>query len=296
VAAKKRAREACVYLGASIGTLGSAAFGKCYLQALRAFDCKVDPARAPLGKKYALYKCLGAAKTKAAANTCVFGATVPRPCGLNATSTECGENSVVAQPANPRPRETERYRCVDVRVNGETCLLTGRRCRYNGAGVSYCGGTGEIDCATGCDGSNLQYCIGGNSSDNGRDCALEGDGNCGVSGSTFDCRPSDLGLGACTTGALACDGDVVEKCIGARRVRVDCGRFGYTCRLPTTGLPPATLEEYCAPPVSGTCTESCSGTTLQSCLLGGSITVDCTTVPGMTRCVPGPSGDGAHCE
>jgi hypothetical protein len=277
--ARDIAERTCANLGAYGGPLDSSGFGACMALALPAYDCRVDPARKPLGEKRAFYKCMRNAVTKDAINACINNNALPRACPVDSTVTtsECGTDSP-DPPADQLAQASNRYACVgNQRAAAEPCIASGQRCYYQGTGLSRCGGIAGKSCsASGCRGSHLLQCVGGE--DRGRDCALEGAGRCDTSAGVAFCVPlapaTAPGPSCDPTATPVCEGKVASACIGGVRVRVDCERLGLTCKIPITVQATTAPEALCSAKTA--CDEACAGDKLTYCLRGTPQTFDCT--------------------
>ncbi len=277
--ARARAAHACAWLGACVGPLGNNALGTCMVNALLAYDCRINPARQVMGPLHAYWDCLASADTCGAVNHCVYPNGV-QPCS-NVTTEYFG-----CEGADGSFLENASVR-VDCRPGGklvaaENCIAVGQTCSALSPGA--CAGAGSADAAClglACDGQRLRDCTGGDG-DRGVDCALYGAGRC-----------ADLVGAACKvdgpscvpTKAVTCtEAGVAAGCPAGNAETLDCaalfGRAGEGCTPVTTG---SGWDVARACGVSGLCTESCDGTIARGCARGAAFSVDCGKV-GLGSC------------
>jgi hypothetical protein len=151
---------------------------------------------------------------------------------------------------------------------GSTCVVGATRM---GCGTGTCTVDGEQSCA----GTVFTVCDSGIAE--GYDCArmgLECVAGRGCHGPM---------VGTCTAGTpAACDGDGLVECIGTALHRIDCPALlpGSTCV--DAGTARCGYGTAC---VDGL--DSCAGSVLQACVLGGPFSIDCTAIGG-TACTPTP--------
>lgn len=275
--AKSHAVAACARLVSCQGGFGDTTAGSptgaCIAQALMAYDCTVARVRPVRGATRAYWDCLWRARTCEAIDRCVFGKSAPlcpsgpnSGCSDNKVHVSCASNGAIAR--------------------GNPCVATGRTCA-NTAAVGYCTGTSGLTCAdTGCEGTQLHACDSGDAGvplDRGFDCASFGAETCVDTAVGPACRVfSDR---VCTpTKEVTCTGDVARGCPSGLEEEVDCaGLAGTSCTPTSTGdgwdVSRACGKTQC----SG---DACAGDTLQACVRGSVVPVDCTSL-GLKACAYG---------
>lgn len=284
--ARAHAEHACAWLGACAGPLGNNALGPCMVNALLAYDCRINPARKVQKQLYAYWKCLASATSCDAVALCV---SPNKPQGCSNASTE-----YLACEGAPNAPDNANVRidCTPgAKVWGtENCLAVGQTCAVRGA-TSACTGKGSADasCAgLGCDGTQLRDCTGGNG-DNGVDCTLYGKGQCvGFDGGGAACAA--VSVTACDAGGeVKCsDAGAAIGCPSGAQETIDCtallGGDAGTC-APTVSGQTWDVARACIA-AGPSCTEGCVGTVARGCTRGATFDVDCASANvGLKTCI-----------
>ena len=284
-AARAKAEHACAWLGSCAGPVGDNALGACMINALLAYDCRINPARKVQGRLHAYWDCLSVAATCDAVGRCV-SPDGPEACSASgAEYSSCGGTVDGGFPGNA----SVRVACTSggsVSAT-ENCLAIGQTCIVRGS-FSACTGRGSVDasCAgLACDGTLLRDCSGG-TDDLGVDCALYGNGQCvGFDGGGASCAASSS-TGCDAGGPVRCsDAGAAIGCPSGVEETIDCaallGGDGGACAPGASG-PTWDLSRACV--ATGACSEGCVGTTVaRGCSHGATFDVDCSKV-GLTSC------------
>ncbi len=280
------ARRACAWAGSCLGPLGGNAFGACMFQALQVIDCDARPDMPAKGQTLKYWQCLVAASQ---AQSC----DAVRRCAVPAGEQACTNSSTTPYIAclDFGQNEATRFICPP---NGgsplvvESCAAAGRTCRRTSSGTAFCvpaalpPDAGVSPCDAGCEQSALHVCGPdlGADSDIGVNCTQFGAGTCTPGGATPACTPS-TGTKCSASVDVTCDGPVATACPAGTKDRVDCSRLGSTCSTDLTD-PKHDVTRACRQ--NKVCTDdTCTGTTLTSCVYGVTYTVDCAQ-HGFTRC------------
>lgn len=285
------AKRSCALLAACESPMGSNATGKCLEDALPTFACKAAPGRAPRGARLEYYRCLAAAKSCDDTVKCIFPTGVPADCGQIADGgiTTCGAA------ASPLAEVRLDCRRSGSRAYGEACIAKGRTCRRVADYRGECTGSGGLGaCASsGCVGTSLRQCVGGN--DVGFDCATVGAGRCVDVAHGSACVPTGSGTCPAST-VVTCQGTTASGCPGGVPEVIDCAVFGSTCHRIAGASADAGAREGGAPrswdiaracdvPAdAGACSaDRCVGDKLVACVRGAPIEIDCRALLG-SRC------------
>lgn len=301
IEARKRASQACAWLGACEGPVDDSVFGPCMLHALWAYDCALNPTLRPTGATRALWECLAEVKSCGDVDRCVFGDQVSECSAVPSGSfTACEKESsgtVVVECGRP-----ERGRPI----GADPCALTGRSCVRPDDSTGICTGATRTGCALGqkCAGTAAVDCqsFGGGTVDRGIDCAAFGAGECVAKNGNVACAPQ-ADAGTCSRDALdvRCvdDAGTAFSCVGGKQVAVDCTKLDVGCDVDTSPVPAYDPIKACvnrdpSSPCVASATDDCAGTLLRSCAQGIRFDVDCTSV-GLGPCEKVANGALARC-
>jgi hypothetical protein len=177
---------------------------------------------------------------------------------------------------------------------GIDCRQYGLRCTTVGTGAGCSDGTPctASSPASACNGNRLELCGMGLATNqiSGEDCALTiAGGVCSATDGGAACVPPTT----CATSDLPhCEGNVAAWCLGGYETRVDCTEVANGRCAPTdAGI--YELSWLCVP--SGAVCDPritpdhCNGTSIESCVQGQIVDVDCASI-GFTTCVAVPGG------
>jgi hypothetical protein len=278
------ARRACALVGACLGPYGTNELGKCFENALRAYDCQMNPSF-PLFRDSDVHRywdCLQKARSCADVTHCVFPNGEP--------SCSVGSSILCAG--------TTRMDCVQMGmppIAAESCTAVGQLCGTECTLLD--GGCKPL----GCEGAILHDCSG--TAERGRDCASYGARACkdvalatdaGADAAMSTCAPTPS-TGCSASPNVTCNGGVASACFTGTAQTLDCRALmedAGTCD-PTAGAgePIWELSRYCIPSAPG-CTESCDAGVITGCHRNRPIVIDCKTYVGTTTCVADPIGTG----
>ena len=282
--ARANAEHACAWLGSCAGPIGSNALGPCTVEALLAYDCRINPARRVRGRLEAYWACLAAATTCEAVALCV-SPDRPQPCSSDSGADYFGCEGAVGFLRNASVR-------IGCSAGGqvlatENCIARGQTCAVRGP-TSVCTGPGSADasCAgLACDGVELRDCTG--TGDRGVDCSLYGKEQCiAFDGGGAACAANGV-VGCDAGGAVRCsDAGEALGCPSGVQETIDCEALlgdGGVCAPTATGKTWDVSRGCLA--TTAACTEGCSpdGAIARGCARGAAFDVDCTKV-GMKTC------------
>jgi len=177
------------------------------------------------------------------------------------------------------------------------CSDYGVHCRTDGTTSTCTSGETCVDAAHGseCADNRLVYCTANSGTPSGLDCTLGlAGGVCATDSTGATCVSST----PCTNASSSprCDGNVAASCSNGHDRRIDCALANHGhCVLPVN--PGAhTLEDLCIPDDAvcdpSTAADRCSGPSIEACVAGRWIDVDCRSV-GFTTCRD--NGTSARC-
>lgn len=306
--AQSHAMKSCALLAACQSPIGENAPGECLVHATFAYDCSASPNLPVAGNARAFWMCMSQASSCDDVASCVYtdppalGSKNAAPtCNVQATSafTSC------AGGANEARVDCQKPGTIAV---GESCLGAGRECSLTkSGGAALCLGQEGTTCAqTGCNGSQLDFCVdagGGDSFDHGVDCADFGAGSCiDVKASGADasaayvgptCAPVDAGTCDSTQG-IRCLGPVALSCPNGSELRVNCGALapGVSCVASPTA-PAWDITSACAVESAACTTDTCSTDkkNLVACVRGSTVNIDCASM-GLRDCSNVTTSDG----
>jgi hypothetical protein len=213
--ARDKANRACAWLGACATGFGANDFGQCVDDAVRAYNCNVDPSRKVAGDAHKYWDCLWKVKTCADVLACMGPAATCTPQGLEygacsgSLGLDCpaaGGKAVGLQP------------CIG---EGKVCNLATNKLACGGTSAACSGG------AAACTGTGtaITDCSAGAGVDQGIDCKLYGS-ICQPYASGAACQVLNDG-GACTpTGTVTCGANaVVQGCPSGSLETVQCNEL-----------------------------------------------------------------------
>jgi hypothetical protein len=275
--ALENAKVTCAWIAACETPFGDNETGRCLANAILAFDQTTNANRKPKGDAQDFWRCAFAAATAkscAQIESCAFGGLVA-PCG-GGPFVGCagrGDTRVICDKAGSgEPVE----RCA---AYGKSC---GALDPQIGQHDALCTGPQGRMCQTsGCMGAKLSACDDAGT-DLGQDCALVGAGACVPDAGA--CMPESSE--PCTpTADISCDdAGVAYGCATGLREKVDCtkisGPGGCTPVLNAPGwMPPSAACKQAA----GCGADQCNGTSLNACVRGRFVAVDCAKL-GLGAC------------
>ncbi len=179
---------------------------------------------------------------------------------------------------------------LDCRLYGLRCVPTATSATCSSGAT--CLGTGNVE---ECQGNRLVACAPGGSPTNGADCSrATAGGVCLANGEHAACVPGST----CSVpdSSWRCDGNIAAWCYLGRDHRVDCTAVNNgRCVLPGSGVD-LQLADSCVPP-DAECDpirsiDRCHGTSVEACVAGHWVTVDCRSI-GFATCRD--VGRGASC-
>jgi hypothetical protein len=280
--ARQRAERACAFLGACRGATEATTFGACMLNALAAYDCRLNPALRPRGASKDLWTCLASVASCSDVDGCLFGSAAPPICGpvSGGTFRACADPGSLIECGLPA--------ATNPPVAVVPCTLEGRGCLELDGTRALCVGKAGATCtgAPRCDGTSAIRCdAASESADIGVDCAAFGFGVCVADDAGVACAPAPDTPNCTGTSELRCDdAGVARACVAGRELAFDCSRLGLTCATTpeTQTLAPLTA---CAPRPDDRCDvpDSCSGDLLRSCARGRGFTIACGSL-GLRPC------------
>lgn len=297
--AKQTAAHACALVAACQSPIGGNAVGTCIARATLAYDCAANPNHPVIGEALAYWTCVSQAKTCNDVNSCVYGnppsldsRITPPTCGGDASFTTCGQG-------------TESSARLDCRVPGqpalgESCAAIGQTCVPKNGGEALCVGDQGVTCkkaGCGSDGQKLDFCVdagGGDSFDQGIDCASFGAGKCIlVADAGPTCMPLETDAGTCAaSGGIRCNGDLALGCGAGIAERVNCAALadGVSC-IPSLTGPAYDLASSCFSKAPTCSADTCSGNgALLACVRGAVVSVDCGAL-GLGSCAQRTTSD-----
>ncbi len=286
VAAKIRAETACKWLGACETPIGRNRFAECMLGALKTYDCSIAPNRKPKGATAAYWGCLARVNSCGDVDRCIFSKPV-NTCGTVGITGCDSKNEGVRDYCATTPSN----------ARGEPCFAFGQTC-YSPGGGGFCGGEREDGgCTTGCSGSQLHDCddAGVNV---GIDCTTYGAQACVSTSGVLGCK-AELGTSCMATTAVTCTNGIATGCPSGVQEKVACKTLtGMSVCNPVAPGALWDVSRVCLDPAGCSASaDSCSGTTISSCVGGAIYTtkceapfVGCSTTPLATegayaRCV-----------
>lgn len=280
------AQRACAWVGSCAGPLGGNAFGACMFQALQVIGCKGRPDMPPRGAMLQYWQCLVAASN---AGSCDDVRRCVVPAGEQACNNEAGTPYIAC--FNFKDNAATRFICPAFGGQPQTvesCSAAGRACGRTSLGTAFCFPKALSDagegppCDAGCVEGGLHVCGPdlGTDPDIGVDCTQLGAGVCAPGGAVPACTPaSDTKCAASPD--IKCDGDIATGCPSGTVDRVNCSILGSSC---STAIAEPGHDVTRACKKSTPCAEdSCSGTTLTSCVDGVTYKADCAGL-GFSKC------------
>lgn len=302
------AKNACAWLGACAGSYGINEPGTCMFEALRAYDCKLDPFNAPKDERAAFWSCLRkASESRSCADVarCVFPQGTHR-CDATTDRFACPDVSPTAG-ANRFVRVFCRAGANTV-AGGENCAAVGGRCMVLGSAPAYQGCSTDLPSndAPSCSGTT---CESGNTL---RVCSSNEDG--GVLLAELEC--SQLGAERCGSGNVAgpgciglklnsdssCGPDQAPSCSGTRASRcsnavfedVDCARVGLGCDADgavQTHQACKVVDDADGGDAGPPCTADCESGNVRACMRGATTVITCSQ-RGLGECRKLTDADG----
>ena len=247
--AHERARRACAWLGACEGPLGPNKFGLCLDNALRAYDCQLNPARKVIGKAHDYWDCLSKVQSCGDVTRCVSAGKVLGCSTPASEQSDCLNDTLLDCPA-AATSPSAIVACVGA---GQTC---------DRSSTSYCAGTASA-CASVppavCTSTRILDCV-STSTDVGVDCALFGAGSCVLGGDAGPSCVPGSGTARTPTATISCAGGFVATgCPGGRTETVDCRNLmedAGTCDTTLAGRP-WDVSRGCRKNDALACTEAC---------------------------------------
>ena len=212
--AHDNARRACAWLGACQSGYGANDFGQCYEEAVRTYDCSINPMHKVVGSAHAYWDCLWQATTCAQVSACVTGGGAAPQCG-----TQSSEYAVCSQSIG-----------VDCPAAGgkplalQPCAGEGKVCNTS-TGRLVCAGsaTACTSGATSCNGAKIVDCPTDGGVDQGMDCTLFGAGCIAPAAVGPACTPTvDAGTCAPTTTLTCLANGVASGCPSGFAETFDC--------------------------------------------------------------------------
>jgi hypothetical protein len=297
--ARSNALRACAWLGACAGPVGDNALGPCFVRAMLAYNCAVNPNRnlIPGSAAHEVWDRLWQAKSCNEVRGAIFPPNVVPVCGGSATPyATCFPDSGILLSCDGDDSGTT--------LGVENCAALGQTCATSGD-VAACAGSSATcaDAGTSCSGTQLMDCDpDAGSFDLGIDCASVGAAAC-VPGAPAACQAA--GNAKCDRSSeVTCSGNVAMGCPSGSPEQVDCNAL-----LPGTGLGNGLCDSSSGGrpwDVSRACTlgacklgDSCEkAKTISSCARGVVVSIDCTTI-GLSGCttvqLPGDPATYAAC-
>jgi hypothetical protein len=282
--ARRRAQQACAWLGACETPLGRNAFGPCMFEAMLAYDCASNPNHRFRGAAADFWECLASAQDCAAVDACLLG-PLPRGCERDAGNyLSCADDSV-------------RVECNDRGIHAESCAGWGQSCATTATGAVCAESTSE-SCPPqgyGCYGHAIHYCGDDGGIDLGVDCADFGSGRCdgfpdrdaaawvaciaqiaqedkgspdGGDAGPPTCEPSDV---------ATCDGGIAWSCASGIPESLNCAALfdSADACVPGPWKPAFDWTSPCALSPAECTGDSCDGGALTGCFRGAPWSVDC---------------------
>lgn len=292
--AREWATAACVWLGAVGRPFSTNEPGECMFQALRAYDCTLDPAMEPRGKRAAFWRCIHAATSgggdhRAAVTACIFPDGPPgcESRGAELWGCDANQSSAVLCGAG-----------VPAQIRGgANCAAMGGACDpLRREPCTALPESGSATCVSSrCDGDVAIVCA--NEREVQRyDCTQSGAGTC----ASTRCAP--LGDDSCTTsGAVQCEDDIASSCVGGTQQKSRCTVAGLACAEGSLG---SSLDQACVatdtPCATGSSTCSGDKTEVVACMRGQEVRLRCDLY-GLPPCrvetnVAGDGAQGASCS
>jgi hypothetical protein len=219
--ARTKAAHACLWLGACLGTMETNDFGKCYADALLAYDCQLNPQLQVSGPLHAYWNALFQAASCNDVKAAVFPEGVPMCTNPAATCANQLEGGTA-------------YGNVAVECADGGGFLSAASCAAEGLTCSagHCVVPGDASCSAGCVGNVAHVCGGldgavSGSDDLGRDCSHVGAGQCSVGSQVAGCKPAPVEAGMCNRAAATCSGmnALTTSCAGDFFVTFNCQDF-----------------------------------------------------------------------
>jgi hypothetical protein len=282
--AQSNSLRACGWLGACAGPIGDNALGPCFVRAMLAYDCAVNPNRAlvPGTAAHDFWNRLWQATSCSDVTRASFPPKVAPACGASPAPFESCflDSGTILSCSGDDSGTTLGFE--DCTALGQTCATTGALAVCAGSPAA-CAGAG-----TSCSGTQLHDCDpDAGQFDLGVDCASVGAGKC-VPGSPSACQAaSDAGCTS-TTDVVCNDDDTASGCPSGAREQIDCralllgkgscdstaaGRPWDVSRACTSGLP-CTGQDSCGVAASFS---------INSCARGVAVSVSCTAI-GLSGC------------
>lgn len=306
--AVETAKTACAWLGACAGPYGINEPGACMLEALRAYDCAVDPLNVPREDRAAFWSCLRAASSARSCGDvtrCVFPKST-HSCGTNLDTFACPN---VGETAGA-DRFVRVFCHAGEIAGGENCAAVGGHCLKLGEAPAYQGCSTALppteapDCTRSSCQSGERLTVCSDDLDGGvelaeLECAQSGGGRCG---SGIGAGPGCIGFEPNTDASCQpdlkpyCSGKLATRCSNGVTEEVDCARLGLDCDA--TGA--VQTHEACkvaagdAGDAGSSCVSECDEgdpDILHACMRGLPVTVTCSQL-GLGKCHDSVGADG----
>ena len=300
------AAHACFWLTGCGGSVDLNEFGTCYPNALRAYDCALNPNQKVRGALHAYWDVLATATSCEQVYAAVFGQTPPACTNASAV---CGSDLVDGGMAFGNVlvqcMSNTLISAVNCSMAGYVCSESAGACAVPKSNSGPCQDAGVP--ASVCQGGVFHSCqtVENNPGvepptvvvDVGRDCTNFGAGVCSVAGGGAGCVPNDAGATCTPSTQAACgDGGVVTGCATGHLEVLNCPLFGggSACAIGPEGwyASSSDLTRGCYNPSQNGFTgafDDCVGENSFSDYAGpcGSVDVTCPMDAGFDDCVLG---------
>lgn len=288
-AAVEAAKRSCALLAACEAPIGDNQTGRCYANAIAAFDCTANPDRKL--KHASADAGDGTARDQVSFWACMAGAgscDAVRKCASPDGPANCtiddGGGTFLGCAASGNLNVDSRIQCLTNNALGpmENCAAYGQSCASIGKNSSaLCVGPQKRACTkTGCTGAALSVCDDAGV-DHGVDCAQVGAGTCVEQGAyAAGCKPDTATTGA-ASGDVTCDtNQVATSYLTGYRETFDCTKLNGVCTPIHEAGAGTTPEKACFVPDGGCATDTCNDggdpSVLHACVQGVVVDITCT--------------------
>lgn len=287
VKAFQYAQQVCAWLAACESPMGHNMTGTCLVDAVLAYDRTINPNRAPKGAARTFWQCAFDASTTGratgpdAGNRCdaMYACVYP----TSKTGEACGGMFVGCAGMDPSTRIDCRGSAPNIVAAAEPCKAQGKACSAQGGNSNaLCTGPqGQTCMTTGCTGSAMSFCDDAGV-DLGQDCSLVGGGTCTDVFDAGACKPEGPGSCVPTQNVTCDDAGVAHGCMTGVPETVDCKGLLGDCveGLVPTYQPPS---RACTRAIAACTMDKCSNGSINACMRGRLVMIDCGAV-GLGPC------------
>lgn len=287
--ARTAAESACKLLGMCQAPMGKQRFGECMVHALLAYDCHANANRQVKGATRDFWVCMAGVTSCGGVEACSYPVVQACPSAKAVTCGQLAENTATRVDCTGQ---------LDAGARTENCAAWGQTCAAENLFSICAGDSNGFRCTTtGCDGNALHDCAPDGGSNVGVDCLGFGARTCVTSGAIFACAAE--GAPCSPTSAITCDAGIARSCASGFEESVDCRAITALpafCNASATASAALGAASGCFPLTAcadSAPSESCTGSTLQSCYGGVTYSTECANGCAL---VTTPDGTRAACK